>query len=567
MGVPYLAHYYHQKYNKQNELNIDIDKLSGKCDNLFFDYNSLIHPCAQQILSANKDIYLKLTELTELTNLIEKDIIKNCLTYTKLIMNKVSAKYVYITIDGVAPRAKIQQQRERRYKSEFFKLNETTEGVVGDTSPAWDSNKITPGTNFMNKLALNLLEFKEDVKEDFNVFISDANEPGEGEHKIMKIINTLPLTSSSCIYGLDGDLMFLSLLKPHSIILIRDNTFNSRLDDLDIKKCIDYLNITNLKKYIANHISDQLKLKGITDFNKENLIFDYVLMCFMLGNDFLEHLPSLCIKKGGIDTIIKVYTNSWKGKHLVNLSAFSKSKIYAEPEAPKSKNSNSFKNCINLIFLKDIFYQLRNHESYFFKNFRYEELMASEVITLEKIAVQNENVKFYNSNIIYQGELEDIKKKYYLYYCINLKHEACFNYIEGLYWILAYYYDHTNTHNNWNWYYRYNNSLFCSDLFEYLRTNNLTLLQENINKTETLNSSNVFSSIKQLCMVLPKSSLMSVLKELNYPKLKLLELTMLKYDIYFPDNIFVDTVNKKYLWQSKVFFKNLERDDNIFDLF
>ena len=430
------------------------------------------------------------------------------------------------------------------------------ENENSEKSELWDSNKITPGTHFMNKLAISLLQFKENVKENFNVFISNANEPGEGEHKIMKIINTLPLTSSSLIYGLDGDLMFLSLLKSHHIILIRDNSFNSKLDDLDIKKCIDYLNITNLKKYISNHISDQLKLKGISEanFNKENLIFDYILMCFMLGNDFLEHLPSLCIKKGGIDTIIKVYTNSWKGKHLVDIN---------------SLKSSSFKKCINLVFLKDIFYQLRNHESYFFKNFRYDELMATEVITLEKISIEKENVKFYNSNniSIYTGELEDVKKKYYLYYNINLKHKACFNYIEGLYWILAYYYDHVGTHNNWNWYYSYNNSLFCSDLFEYLRTNNLTLLQENINKTESLNSSNVFSSIKQLCMVLPKSSLISILKELNYPKLKLLELTVLKYETYFPDNIFVDTVNKKYLWQSKIFFKNSECDDNIFNLF
>lgn len=547
MGVPHLAYYYYQKYNKQNELLIDSNILSkNNSENLFFDFNSLIHPCAQQILSANKDKYIKNKDI----DIIEKDIIKNCLNYTKLIMDIVCAKNVYIMIDGVAPKAKIQQQRERRYKSQFFKIEDIDDN--SEKSELWDSNKITPGTNFMNKLSTYLIDFKQDVKDDFNIFISDANQPGEGEHKIMKIINTLSIKSNSLIYGLDGDLLFLSLLKEQNIILIRDNTFNIKLNDTHISKTIDYLNITHLKQYIYKHLSEQFNLKGIININKENLILDYVLICFLLGNDFLEHLPSLSIKKGGVDTIIKAYINSWKGKNLVDLI--------------KLKNKNDFKECINLIFLKDLFYQLKNHESYFFKKFKYEELIQSEAIMLEKISNQNENVKFYSNNIIYNGELNNIKQKYYLYYGIysDTINQSCFNYIEGLYWILGYYYNHENTHNNWDWCYHYNNSLFTSDIFEYLRLN-ISTLQQNIINTKSLNKSKVFSNIKQLCLVLPKQSLITILKELNYDKLTLLETTILNYTVYYPNNIYVDTINKKYLWQSKIFFKNI--DDNIFDLF
>ena len=132
---------------------IDLHKLASLNINyLFFDYNSLIHPCAQQILSANNDKYILIEDIKLRTKIIEDDIIENCLNYTRLLINQVlqtkqksGIRHVYITIDGVAPRSKMNQQRERRYKSEFFK--------VGEKSSLWDSNKITPGTSFMNKIS------------------------------------------------------------------------------------------------------------------------------------------------------------------------------------------------------------------------------------------------------------------------------------------------------------------------------------------------------------------------------------------------------------------------------
>lgn len=65
-------------------------------------------------------------------------------------------------------------------------------------------------------------------------------------------------------------------------------------------------------------------------------------------------------------------------------------------------------------------------------------------------------------------------------------------------------------------------------------------------------------------MVLPKTSLINILKEMQYP-IKNLEHTLFHYDKFYPRKICVDLYNKKYLWQSKVFFEKV--DEKILDLF
>lgn len=535
MGIPYAFHYYYNKYNCEKELMIDKNKLKTlDTSHLFFDYNSLIHPCAYKILEENKEVYLQIYDIKERTEIIENDIIDNCLTYTLNLIDLTNCFNIYIVIDGVAPRSKMNQQRERRYKSEFFKSKEDIN--------LWDSNKITPGTNFMKKLKSKLDIFK--LNQVKNIIISDSNEKGEGEHKIMSIITRLNINSKCLIYGLDADLIMLSLINKNfnNIILIRDNSF-SKIKNANGE--IDYLDIKNLKVYISKDIINSLYAKNIKcKINQDNLIYDYIVLCFLLGNDFLDSLPSLSIRKKGIDTIINAYTNSWKDKYLV--------------DKLKMNDILHFKECINLNLLKDIMYQLKNHESYFFKNFKVDNLVDS----IEEI----NNVSFYNNDLI-DFKTENYKKRYYIYNSINQVNQlndVCQNYIEGLHWILGYYNNHI--HKNWSWYYKYHSTPLCSDIFEYLNDSlNKKNIRNYLDTTDNLIESNEYSCVKQLCMVLPKKSLYSILSEINYPNIKMLNDTIFSDLKYYPKELYIDVFNKRYLWQSKILFYDF--DENILDLF
>ena len=60
------------------------------------------------------------------------------------------SKLCFIAFDGVAPLAKLKQQRNRRYKS-FFEKNISNK-IHNTNKIKWNTCAITPGTPFMNNL-------------------------------------------------------------------------------------------------------------------------------------------------------------------------------------------------------------------------------------------------------------------------------------------------------------------------------------------------------------------------------------------------------------------------------
>lgn len=132
-----------------------------------------------------------------------------------------------MAIDGVAPRAKMNQQRGRRFRSALTAAEQLKEAVNrGEVLPSeerFDSNCITPGTKFMARLQNELEYFvAEKVTNDalwMNVIVilSGHQVPGEGEHKIMDYIRFMKSSpghdpyTRHCLYGLDADLIMLGL--------------------------------------------------------------------------------------------------------------------------------------------------------------------------------------------------------------------------------------------------------------------------------------------------------------------------------------------------------------------
>lgn len=156
-------------------------------------------------------------------------------------------KVLFMAVDGVAPRAKMNQQRSRRFRT-ALEREETAEreasivakwrqeGLIftaGEKKSGFDSNVITPGTEFMHNLSRALQTYiverihSNPLFKDLKIILSDAFVPGEGEHKLLEFIRSqrhLPdynVNTSHCIHGADADLIMLGLLthEPHFYIL------------------------------------------------------------------------------------------------------------------------------------------------------------------------------------------------------------------------------------------------------------------------------------------------------------------------------------------------------------
>jgi len=157
--------------------------------------------------------------------LVALDIIKN-ISFLQLTIRP--KRMMFLAIDGVAPRAKMNQQRARRFRSSKERevlISEyiAKEGKMPEVE-SFDSNCITPGTDFLHRLGIAFrrwIAYKMETDPFWmngaEVVFSGGDVPGEGEHKIMDMIrrekaedpNYFPGKYKHCMYGLDADLIML----------------------------------------------------------------------------------------------------------------------------------------------------------------------------------------------------------------------------------------------------------------------------------------------------------------------------------------------------------------------
>ncbi|KAF7493417.1 5'-3' exoribonuclease 2 [Sarcoptes scabiei] len=348
MGVPAFFRWLSRKYPS---IIVHCDEgVKGQYhfDNLYLDMNGIIHPCSHpenKPPPANEEeMFLAIFEYVE--------------NIMKIVRPK---KLLYMAIDGVAPRAKMNQQRSRRFRAaqesyeKLIQIEEVKENLrqkglaVPEKSESahFDSNVITPGTNFMINLSDALRSWvNRRLSDDFDdtyeiwpkdlvVILSDSSVPGEGEHKIMDYIRRQKADKeydpnlSHCLYGADADLIMLGLAthEPNFTILREEFKPNQpRPCDLcgqlghELKDCVGeakpaeelaivadtsfiYIRLNVLREYLHR----ECNLNTRVQLNFERFIDDYVFMCFFVGNDFLPHLPSLEIRENAIDRLIKIY--------------------------------------------------------------------------------------------------------------------------------------------------------------------------------------------------------------------------------------------------------------------
>ncbi|KAF9427385.1 5'-3' exoribonuclease 1 [Podila epigama] len=289
--------------------------LNTLSDNLYLDMNGIIHNCS---LPNDTDAHFRLSE---------DKIFLAIFNYIDHLFLKIRPQKVFfMAMDGVAPRAKMNQQRSRRFRTAKDAADARRKAIAnGEELPKeeqFDRNCITPGTPFMKRLSAQLEYFiSKKVTEDSNwrniqVVLSGHEVPGEGEHKIMEYIRLSKAqkdynpNTRHCLYGLDADLIMLGLLshEPHFALLREEVTFgrsNKKKSGIDTQNFF-LMHLSLLREYL-NLEFNTLTATLPFAYDLERIIDDFVLMCLFVGNDFLPHLPNLHIAEGALSLLFKIY--------------------------------------------------------------------------------------------------------------------------------------------------------------------------------------------------------------------------------------------------------------------
>lgn len=284
-------------------------------DNLYLDMNGIIHNCSHP---NDGDAHFRMTEA---------DMFLAIFSYIEHIFTKIKPqKLFFLAIDGVAPRAKMNQQRSRRFRTaqEAKELKDKAK-ARGEELPeedAFDSNCITPGTPFMARLSEQLSYFLvKKVSEDslwrnVEIVLSGHDVPGEGEHKIMEYIRHAKAQPGynknvrHCLYGLDADLIMLGLLShdPHFALLREEVSFGpSRKKKTSLETQNFYLlHLSLFREYLDLEFQNLRNILPF-DYSLEHIIDDFILLNIFVGNDFLPHLPGLHINEGALNMLFQIY--------------------------------------------------------------------------------------------------------------------------------------------------------------------------------------------------------------------------------------------------------------------
>jgi 5'-3' exonuclease len=432
-------------FQKNKIENIDILNEINSIDYFLIDTNCLIHPVCFQTLKDN-------TNITNI-NILETKMINNVIHYLNKLIDYVNPKKgIYLAIDGVAPNAKIKQQRTRRYKSisdkNVWDSIKKKHNIPLDNN-YWNNSAITPGTQFMKKLDLKLIEWAK--KQDKEIIYSGWMTPAEGEHKLLQFIRNNQNNNIDyiyTIYGLDADLIFLALSTNYNnIYLLREaNEINNK----ESNEILNFVSIKIMKNEIINKISSYLN----NDIEL-NCINDFIFMCYLLGNDFLPHILSLNIYKNGIENLIKNYI-----------------KTINEIDTKYLLDEN---NKINIDFLKLFITNLAEQEHKTLQEYNLNKnkriFYQGSAYDREKTKIENLGFKIDDPIKLGLDNYENYRKRYYKYYWnVNDDNIEDFSknlvehYLTGLKWVTQYYFDKCPS---WEWYYPYDHPPFLLDIVKY----------------------------------------------------------------------------------------------------
>lgn len=520
MGIPSYFSYIIKNHSRIISNLQGLRREGVQFHSLLMDCNSIVYDVARTIE------YTPLNKQAYETELISSVIVQ----IRKIIQSIQPSGFAYVAFDGVAPFAKMKQQRTRRYKSYFMSTR------VSSTQIAWNTANITPGTHFMETLSS---EVQNAFASTPQVIVSASNEVGEGEHKMFAYLRNLPKdtikNTNVAVYGLDSDLIMLSIFhKPyvHNIHIFREApSFSKSVLPPNLHIQPDeplFLNTHKLTQSI-------LKEMGCATYTLGR-VYDYVFLCFLLGNDFLPHFISLNLRTNGLHLLLQAYaqhiaTHPTRGFiDPVSLHIQWKWVFHLFTVLAKSEHQT-------------ILDEFQNRE-------RLQTQTANGYSHSAKFTEKTQETIWENAPILLRGEEEYISPKYdgweARYYAVALECEytpenrnrVCANYLEGLEWVFRYY---THECPHWRWVYNYHYPPLLKDLAQFSDRPSSFLQQfSQTNKP--------FLSKVQLAYVIPRMQF-----DLLPPDIRKV-VDAETYHVYYPD---VDTlpftwIGCRYFWEAHI---------------
>ena len=455
------------------------------CDRLYLDYNSIIHTCSAKVV-ASKPWRNK--------NAMEEAIFRKVISYTEHIASMCKpSQLLYIGVDGVAPVAKIMQQRRRRHMSAmrntFIDDYKRKHGIF---VPEWDSNCITPGTTFMVNLQHALETHFKERPRPYQVIISSHEQEGEGEHKIIRYIKSLGNDGfSDVIYGLDADLMMLALTcGKQKLYLMRESPhFGGRRGD-----------VTSFKYVVMDYL--------MTCISKDQqYVFDYVFVCFFLGNDFLPHFYSISMKSNGLD----VLTSLLARLHHQGMRAI----LFDETKRVYTLNIAFLQAMLKYLAEAEeemLTHNIRHHLTFCQKsaaNAAPEQQSPLDAFTYDFEHEPTHAFKKYPVTWCPEEDPVAWKSMYYKHFSVAMgRHAAedvddmCANFLQGLTWNIDYYFNNVSSNT---WWYATRVAPCISDVSLYLEK---LIASENVGEMYAHTNITPFTlkPVQQLMLVLPYQS-------------------------------------------------------------
>ena len=362
------------------------------------------------------------------------------------------------------------------------------------------------------------------------------------------------------VYGLDADLIMLSInhlpVCPNIYLFRETPEFIKSIDSslepnenymLDIPQLCESI----MKNMNAYSVSNTFPNPNRSGHPNPNRVYDYIFLCFFLGNDFLPHFPAINIRTGGIDKLLNAYkatisetqhvltdgkTIYWKQvRKLVHFLAEREEEYICAEMKIRSKKEKMHYPTDTLEQKKRKLDAIPTHERELEKYIdpfkpKWEWRYYRALFNTDIDACVDDSGNFVTKDNV-NGDKEKQRR------------DICTNYLEGLEWTFKYY---THGCPDWRWHYTYHYPPLLVDLIKYIPYFEADFIRQK--------PKNPISQIVQLCYVLPRPSLQLLPEKIYSALIKTHE------EWYGTDYDFIWAFCK-YFWEAHVLLPEIDLDE------